>query len=71
MERVLAMSSEPPSPVSYVPGEAVSLPARAFGFGTTRYVAFLEALVDGLRAYEVMKSGRKGSGYAAHPLPAA
>jgi hypothetical protein len=49
--------------------EVPSYPVRAFGYGTPRYWALLEALVDGLRAYEVALVG--GKEHASTPLPAA
>jgi hypothetical protein len=56
-------ASEPPSSSA-----EVSFPARAFGYGTSRYRAFLEAIVDGLMQYEARKGA---SGHAPLPLPAA
>jgi len=56
-------ASEPPSS-----SLEVSFPVRAFGYGTGRYRAFLEAIVDGLMEYEARKGA---SGHAPLPLPAA
>jgi hypothetical protein len=65
MERTEVSPKEPPSPST---GSA-SFPGRAFGHGTARYFAFLEALVEGLRAYEAAQGG--GKSYGSAPLPAA
>ena len=45
-----------------------SFPSVAFGSGTTRYWAFLEALLIGLSAYEALLDG---SYHATQPLPVA
>jgi hypothetical protein len=45
-----------------------SFPCRAYGFGTERYFALIEALFDGLLEYDNMKGGID---HALPPLPAA
>jgi hypothetical protein len=54
--------AEPP------PSEEVSFPVRSFGYATQQYWAFLEALLNGLRAYEAQAERRE---HAPTPLPAA
>jgi hypothetical protein len=49
-----------------IPG---SFPSYAFERGSPRYVVFLEALLDGLWAYERVQ--RQGRGNAQGPVPAA
>ncbi len=66
MEQSQKETAEPPS--SQVV-EAPSYPVRAFSYGTPRYWALLEALVDGLCAYELALAG--GREHASTPLPAA
>jgi hypothetical protein len=46
----------------------VSFPVRSFGYATQQYWAFLEALLNGLRAYEAQAERRE---HASTPLPAA
>jgi hypothetical protein len=46
----------------------VSFPIRSFGYATQQYWAFLEALLNGLRAYEAQAERRD---HAPTPLPAA
>jgi hypothetical protein len=58
--------SEPPSCLAGISG---SFPVRAFGYGTARYWAFLQAVLDGLRVYEAI--AQEGDEYAAKTLPAA
>jgi len=65
-------SVEPPSSVRL---EAV-YPARAFGHGTARYRAFVEALAEGLAECEAVGTWRRrggggGDGDPATPVPAA
>ncbi len=62
MNEPSATPSEPPS------ASGDSFPVRAFGHGTAHYLAFLEALLDGLMEYEARKGG---SGHAPTPQPAA
>ena len=55
MESIQLAEQEPPSPAR---GVEASFPARAFGYGTSRYWSFIQALVDGLRAYDALQSLR-------------
>lgn len=64
MEQQVEVSAKEP-PASHV---ALSFPTRAFGFGSSRYRAFLEALVDGLCAYEAAQEGTR---HASASVPAA
>src|SRR5215469_3185722 len=48
--------------------EQASFPSRVFGYGTTLYHEFLEALLDGLRAYDAIQGGVDDG---PSPLPAA
>lgn len=68
MESVQIAVTEPPSPAR---GAEASFPTRAYGYGTARYRAFLEALLDGLRLYDAMQGVGKGRTHAADPIPAA
>ncbi len=65
MEQASTAKSEPPAAFVSAVG---SFPIQAFGYGSVRYVAFLEALLDGLWAYEATQKERA---YAQEPLPAA
>jgi hypothetical protein len=67
MDQGLAVAGEPPSSNGHDGGD--SFAARAFGYGTTRYRAFLDALLDGLRLYEA--SSGVGRARAQEPVPAA
>ncbi len=66
-----ASGSEPPS----VGQKEALYPARAFGYGTARYRAFVEALAEGLAEYEAVGTWRRqgggGNGDTSTPLPAA
>jgi len=62
------MDNQPQQPDHPPSLEQASFPVQAFGFGSGRYFAFLEALLDGLLEYETSVGG---SGYAPEPLPAA
>jgi hypothetical protein len=66
MTQSLTLAEEPPSsaPVS----QDASFPAQNFGYDSHRYWLFLEALVEGLFAYDLQQSG---GDHAATPLPAA
>jgi hypothetical protein len=44
-------------------------PTRAFGYATQQYWAFIQALVDGLQAYDAQQE--EGNDHAPTPLPAA
>jgi hypothetical protein len=63
MERQLEEQAEPPSSA-----RNNSFPARAFGRATSKYSGFLEALLEGLTAFEAAQGGRT---HAGTPLPAA
>lgn len=66
MENVQATATEPPLATLM----QASFPVQAFSFDSARYWGFIEALVDGLSAYEAMI--QKGScDHASTPLPAA
>ena len=58
-----SLIAEPP-PID----KEVSFPVRSFGYATQLYWAFLEALLNGLRAYEAQAERRE---HAPTPLPAA
>jgi hypothetical protein len=66
MNRSLMRAEEPPLPVPAP--QDTSFPAQSFGYNTQHYWFFLEALVDGLHAYDLQQSGGE---HAATPLPAA
>jgi hypothetical protein len=61
-QQTVMTDEEPPS------SSVESFPILAFGYGTPSYLAFLEALIDGLLEYEYSK-GRLA--YGPQPLPAA
>jgi hypothetical protein len=67
MDRVHTCTAETPS-LGVHDGDA-SFPGRAFGYGTTRYRAFLEALLEGLLLYESLQGVR--TRHAQEPVPAA
>jgi hypothetical protein len=71
MESVQIAATEPPSPArgAEASGSLSSFPTRAYGYGTARYRAFLEALLDGLRLYESLQG--TGRAHAQEPVPAA
>jgi hypothetical protein len=60
MTQSLTLAEEPPSsaPVS----QDVSFPAQNFGYDSHRYWLFLEALVEGLVAYDLQQSGGDHTG---------
>ena len=62
--------SQPSTVIAEPPAveQEVSFPARAFGYASQQYWAFLNALINGLQAYELQVEGRD---YAPTPLPAA
>jgi len=66
MNRSLLSVEEPPLLASA--SQDASFPAQSFGYDTQPYWFFLEALVDGLAAYDLQQAG---GDYAATPLPAA
>jgi hypothetical protein len=66
MEPIQTLVDEPPAPTRRV---EASFPTRAFGYGTGRYWSFMQALVDGLRAYDALRMG--GGKHAGQPIPAA
>jgi hypothetical protein len=65
MSQSSAESSEPPGVTAEEMG---SFAVRAFGYATSWYWSFLDALLDGLQAYEAEQGG---GGHAPAPLPAA
>lgn len=63
MERQQKEQAEPPSSI-----HSNSFPVKAFGRATSEYYGFLEALLEGLNAFEAAQGGRV---HASTPLPAA
>ena len=63
MKQLTSVIAEPP-PIA----KEESFPVRSFGYATQQYWAFLEALLNGLRAYETQAERRE---HAPTPLPAA
>ena len=61
MDQLLLESEKPPS-------LGDSFPSEAFGYGTSEYWLFLEALAEGLLEYEARNGGAT---YGVEPLPAA
>jgi hypothetical protein len=64
MDQVQALAQEPP-----LPSLEASFPTRAFGYDTSCYRQFLQALLDGLRMYETSRT--VGRAHAQEPIPAA